>query len=118
MGEVVDLFGGDVRLVQFDRHLALLSVPPGSVPARPVERLELGDVVRTELLEAFLLRLGLQAVTNGGDKVTYRWDSEGWTASDDDARLLLRELAPIVVGGGIRRHLPAVKKRRGLLETS
>ena len=57
---MIDLLGGDVGLVQLNRQLAVLAVPAGARPARPVERFQLGEVLPAKPLQAFQLALEAQ----------------------------------------------------------
>jgi hypothetical protein len=51
LGQVVDLFGRDVGLVQLHRHRAVLPMPAGPLPARRVEDFQHGEMLAAELLQ-------------------------------------------------------------------
>jgi hypothetical protein len=60
LGQVVDLLGRHVRLVQLHRHQAVLAMLASALPARPIEAVEQGQVLCAELLPAGQLTLQVQ----------------------------------------------------------
>jgi hypothetical protein len=51
LGQVVDLLGGDVGLVQLHQHGAVLAVPAGPLLPRRVEGFQQAEVLAAELLQ-------------------------------------------------------------------